>query len=98
MEIELNFQHLFVVCVVLLSEYLLVLMAVLVDLVAGCRKAKKRGELRSSYGFRKTVDKLGRYYLPLFALTIVDMMQLIVVWYLNEFYGYTIPLLPVVSL
>ncbi|MFV0468780.1 MAG: phage holin family protein [Dysgonomonas sp.] len=98
MEIELNFQHLFVVCVVLLSEYMLVLMAVLADLIAGCRKAKKRGELRSSYGFRKTVDKLGRYYLPLFALTIVDMMQLIVVWYLNEFYGYTIPLLPVVSL
>lgn len=98
MNIEINYQQIFIVCILLSSEYVLVLLAVLADLVSGCRKAKKRGELRSSYGFRKTVDKLGRYYLPLFALTVVDIMQMVAVWYLNTFHDFHIPLLPIMTL
>lgn len=98
MAIEINYQQLFIVCVLLFSEYTLVLFAVVADLISGCRKAKQRGELRSSFGFRRTVDKLARYYIPLFALTVVDAMQMIVVGYLNGYHGYSIPLLPVLTL
>lgn len=98
MIIDINYQQLFVICVLLFAEYILVLFTVVADLISGIRKAKQRGELRSSYGFRRTVDKLGRYYLPLFALTIVDTMQMIVVGYLNGYHGYSIPLLPILTL
>lgn len=98
MTIDINYQQLFVICVLLFAEYILVLFTVVADLISGIRKAKQRGELRSSYGFRRTVDKLGRYYLPLFALTIVDTMQMIVVGYLNGYHGYSIPLLPILTL
>lgn len=98
MTIEINYQQLFIVCVLLFAEYILVFLAVMADLISGCRKAKQRGELRSSYGFRRTVDKLARYYIPLFALTVVDTMQMIVVGYLNGYHGFSIPLLPVMTL
>lgn len=98
MIIAINYQQLFVVCVLLFMEYILVLFTVIADLISGIRKAKQRGELRSSYGFRRTVDKLARYYIPLFALTIVDTMQMIVVGYLNGYHGYSIPLLPILTL
>lgn len=98
MTIEINYQQLFIVCVLLFAEYILVFLAVMADLISGCRKAKQRGELRSSYGFRRTVDKLARYYIPLFALTVVDAMQMLVVGYLNGYHGFSIPLLPVMTL
>lgn len=98
MTIDINYQQLFVICVLLFAEYILVLFTVVADLISGIRKAKQRGELRSSYGFRRTVDKLSRYYLPLFALTIVDTMQMIVVGYLNGYHGFSIPLLPILTL
>ena len=98
MTLEINYQQLFVVCVLLFTEYILVLFAVVADLISGCRKAKQRGELRSSFGFRRTVDKLARYYIPLFALTVVDAMQMIVVGYLNGYHDYSIPLLPILTL
>lgn len=98
MNIVINYQQLFIVCVLLFVEYILVLFAVVADLISGCRKAKQRGELRSSFGFRRTVDKLARYYIPLFALTVVDAMQMVVVGYLNAYHGYSIPLLPVLTL
>lgn len=100
MIIAINYQQLFVVCVLLSMEYIFVLFTVIADLISGIRKAKQRGKLRSSYGFRRTVDKLARYYIPLFALTIVDTMQMIVVGfgYLNGYHGYSIPLLPILTL
>lgn len=97
MTVDIDYQKLFVVSILLLLEYILVLFAVIADLISGCKKAKKRGELRSSYGFRRTYDKLSRYYLPLFALTIVDAMQMVVVGYLNTYHNYSIPLLPVLT-
>ena len=94
----INLEQIFTVCLLLTLEYLLVFFSVIADLFSGVRKAKKRGELRSSYGFRKTVDKLGRYYLPLFSLTILDLMQMSAIWYLNTFHSFNIPLLPIMTL
>ena len=54
--------------VLMFLEYLLVLIAVLADLVSGVRKAKQMGLARRSKAFRRTIDKLARYYNALFAL------------------------------
>ncbi|WP_156032711.1 phage holin family protein [Prevotella sp. 10(H)] len=48
--------------------WLLVAIAISLDLVSGWRKAKERGEVRTSYGLRRTVTKAVLYYaLMLFA-------------------------------
>lgn len=58
------------------------------DLVAGMRKARERGDLITSKGWRRTVQKVGRYYNALFAMLVVDTVQMGVVHYFNAFHGY----------
>lgn len=51
--------------------WLLVAIAIIIDLISGVRKAKERGEMRTSYGFKQTVNKVVLYYtFMLFALLI----------------------------
>ena len=57
-------------------DYFCVLIAVLADLVSGLRKAKSRGEKCTSSGLRRSVDKIGRYYLALFSMSIIDVLIL----------------------
>ena len=47
---------------IILIIWVLVGVAIAVDLISGCRKAKQRNEVRTSYGLRRTVDKSLRYY------------------------------------
>lgn len=48
--------------------WLLVTLAIIIDLISGWHKAKERGEARTSYGLRRTVSKTVLYYaLMLFA-------------------------------
>lgn len=63
----------------LLCLYVATLMLVLCDLWSGVRKAKLRGEFRSSFGFRKTITKLTSYYNLQFVLTIVDILCALVI-------------------
>ena len=85
--------------VLMFLEYLLVLIAVLADLVSGVRKAKKMGVAQRSKAFRRTVDKLARYYNALFALSIVDAMQLIAIAYLRAVESLdSLPLFPLFTL
>lgn len=58
----------------MLIYYAGVLVAILADLVSGLRKAKARGEKCTSAGLRRTVDKIGRYYIALFSMTVIDFM------------------------
>ena len=78
--------------------YMMVLLAIMADLWSGVRKAKKNGIARSSYGFKRTVDKIARYYNVLLALTVVDAMQVGSLWYLEKYYSYNWPIFPVVTL
>lgn len=39
-----------------------VLVAMIIDLIAGVRKARERGHARTSYGLKRTVDKAIRYF------------------------------------
>ena len=56
--------------------YVWVFLAAMLDLWAGIRKAKARGEYRSSKKLRRTVDKLTGYYNIMLAVTFVDALLL----------------------
>ena len=62
------------ILLLLAVEYTAVLLSVLADLVAGIRKSLGEGGKCSSWGLRRTVDKLARYYVTLFAMTAIDGM------------------------
>ena len=78
--------------------YMMVLLSILADLWSGVRKAKKNGVARSSYGFKRTIDKIARYYNVMLALTVIDAMQMCALWYLEKYYYYTWPIFPFITL
>lgn len=78
----------------LLLVYILVLLLVFLDLWAGVRKAKARGEYRSSFGYRKTVDKIGKYFNMLFVITVIDVIQMLAIWELNQQTSHSLPIIP----
>lgn len=84
--------------ILMIGEYILVLLSVTADLFSGLRKARKRGEARRSKALRLTIDKLSRYYNALFALTVIDIMQIAAVEYLRIACGFSIPLFPLFTL
>ena len=75
-------------------EYGLVLAAALADLWSGLRKARRRGEARRSEALRRTVSKLCQYYNVMLALTVVDAMQIGLMYYVRVACGWDAPLLP----
>lgn len=81
---------LFVECLIML----LPLLFVASDFWAGIRKARQRGEVITSNGWQRTVAKIGRYYNMLFALLLMDGMQIIGLWYLNNYADWHWPLFP----
>ena len=50
------------------------LLAMFFDLCTGIHKAKQRGEATCSRGFRRTAEKATQYLLPMFCLTLVDVI------------------------
>ena len=86
------------VLILMLGEYVMVLFAVVADLVSGLRKAKLRGEARRSKALRRTVDKLCRYYNALFAMSVIDVMQMAAVAYRSVIGAARLPMLPMFTL
>lgn len=80
---------------VVLLFYIVALGLIFADLWAGVRKAKQRGEYRTSEGFKMTVGKVNKYFAMHFALTLVDAVQISLLYLLYHEYGYDIPMLPV---
>ena len=91
-------EKFFVTLWMLFGIYILVLVMILADLWSGVRKAKRLGEVRTSYGYKRTVGKLAQYYNVLIALTIVDGMQMSSVWYFERYYGNSIWFFPFMTL
>lgn len=85
---------LFITFFILLTPMLFIAL----DFWSGVRKAKQRGEEITSDGWRRTVTKLARYYNFLLAFMVVDAMQIAGFWYLNNYWGYRVPLFPVMTL
>lgn len=83
---------------ILFALYILVFFMIGADFWSGIRKAKKNNIVRSSYGFRRTVEKIKEYYNAMIALTIIDAMQVTAIWYLETYYKYEIPMFPFVTL
>lgn len=81
--------------IMLVLIYILVLVMIFLDLWAGVRKAKQRGEYRSSYGLRKTGIKVAQYFNVLMLMTVVDALQMLFVWYLNPQINLKIPVVPI---
>ncbi len=68
------------------------------DFWAGNRKARQRGEPILSDKWQRTVAKISRYYNMLLALTVLDCMQMACIWFLDNYYGYHLPMFPVITL
>lgn len=83
---------------ILFALYIEVLLIVGADFWSGITKAKKNGVVRSSYGFRRTIEKLSKYYNFMIAFTFIDSLQMGSIWYMEEFYSYKIPLFPFITL
>ena len=83
--------------IVLALIYTLVLILIFLDLWAGIRKARQRGEFRTSYGLRKTVEKTAGYFNMLLVLTVIDAMQMLAVHHLNPQISFRIPLFPILT-
>lgn len=91
-------EKLIVVLWILFGFYILILIAILADLWSGISKAKKNGVIRSSYGFRRTVEKMRNYYNVMIVLTVVDAFHISAVWFLEEYYDKSYFLFPFVSM
>lgn len=79
---------------ILAIVYVLVFIVIMLDLVSGIMKAKRRGRLRSSYALRKTVDKLVRYFSMILVITAIDAVQMLAISQLDKTTGLTWPVLP----
>lgn len=78
--------------------YIAVLVLIFCDLWAGVRKAKKRGEYRTSEGYKRTISKMAKYYNLLLASTAVDVVQIALLFYLHYGYRWDIPMVPLFTL
>lgn len=91
-------DKIFIILCIVFGLNLEVFLIVMADLWSGVRKAKKNGVARSSYGFKRTVEKLGRYYNVMFALMVIDSMHMSCIWYLNQYHGYNLIFFPFITL
>ena len=79
---------------IMLLMYIAILALILADLWAGVRKAKKRGEYRTSDGYKSTIDKIARYYNMTFAMSLIDVVQVAIIFFLYYFYEVDIWMIP----
>lgn len=70
------------------------LVFIALDFWAGIRKAKQRGEEITSDGWQRTVQKIAKYYNMLLAMLVIDAMQVVGLWYLNNYSEWDMPLFP----
>lgn len=91
-------DKLFFVTLILFFILLTPLIFIGFDFWAGNRKARQRGEPIISDKWQRTVKKVAKYYNALLALVVVDTMQMASIWYLQEFYGWRVPIFPLVTL
>ncbi len=74
--------------------YVIILGLIFCDLRAGIRKAKKRGEYRTSDGYKRTIEKISKYFNMTFALSLIDVVQIALIFFLYHFYKVDIFMVP----
>lgn len=93
-------EQLIVLLFVVLGMLLTPLIFIALDYWAGIRKARKRGDPIQSNKMKRTIDKVSRYYNGIFALMVLDMIQITAFVFLhiyNEWDAYTFPLFTLIG-
>ena len=93
-------EQLIVLLFVVLGMLVTPLIFIALDYWAGIRKARKRGEPIHSDKMKRTIDKVSRYYNGIFALMVLDMIQITAFVFLhiyNEWDAYTFPLFTLIG-
>lgn len=79
------------------AMYLLCLLAIGIDYQSGIRKAKQRGERITSKKKRHTVVKMNEYFNFLLILTLIDCLQMLIIYIVNYQCSFTCPYIPVAT-
>lgn len=75
-------------------DYVCVLAALMADLRSGLLKAQRANTPKTSRGLRRTVEKAARYYVTLFAMSIIDALIVASAFYLRAVGGWGLPPFP----
>lgn len=81
-----RFSTLMIDGAMMLLMYVTIVGLILCDLRAGIRKARQRGDLVTSDGRKRTIDKIARYFNMTFAMSLIDVVQLALIFFLYHFY------------
>ena len=90
--------QLLVLLVVVVMMLVSPLVFIALDYWAGIRKAKKRGDPIRSDKMKRTAEKISKYYNCIFALMVLDVMQISMFIFLYLFNGWTAYTIPVFTL
>lgn len=88
-------EQLIALLFIVLGMLITPLIFIALDYWAGIRKARKRGDPIRSDKMKRTVDKVSRYYNGIFALMVLDIMQISGFIFLHLYNGwdaYTFPM------
>ena len=94
-------EQLIVLLFVVLGMLVTPLIFIALDYWAGIRKARKRSDPIHSDKMKRTIDKVSRYYNGIFALMVLDMIQITAFVFLhiyNEWDAYTFPLFTLIGI
>ena len=95
--VELREQLIFLLFIVILM-LITPLVLIALDYWAGIRKAKKRGDPILSNKMKRTVDKVSRYYNGIFAMMVLDVIQISMFVFLHLYNGWSAWTIPVFTL
>lgn len=72
-------EHMMMHIVLIALSSAAILGAMAIDFVFGLIKAKKRGEARTSTGYKKTASKAQKYFSPFMVLVFIDLICCVVI-------------------
>lgn len=94
-------EQLIVLLFIVLGMLVTPLIFIALDYWAGIRKARKRGDPIRSDKMKRTVDKVSRYYNGIFAMMVLDAIQIAGFVFLhlyNDWNAYTFPLFTLIGI
>lgn len=95
--IELREQLIFLLFIVILM-LVAPLVLIALDFWSGIRKAKKRGVPIHSDKMKRTIDKASRYYNGIFAMMVLDVIQIAMFVFLHLYNGWGAWTVPIFTL
>jgi hypothetical protein len=79
--------------------YLFVMFAIAGDLISGVRKAKKAQRAVTSHGYKRTVDKVAKYYNSLFSVSVIDFFLMMALYVAHKACWFeNIPSVPILTI